>query len=265
MIIDFHTHVFPDRLAPRAVAALERSSGETAVLQATADALRASMREAGIDYALNLPIATKPEQTESINRFAEQVNGTQGLLSFGSVHPLCEDWRGALRRIRDAGLKGIKLHLDFQGLFVDDPRVVEVICEAGRLGLIVILHGGMDVSFRDLHRCTPERLTHILPDVRGTTLVIAHMGGYDYLDDVEKYLLRSELYIDTSATFGRSDEKQVARILRSFHPDRILFGSDSPWFGQRRTLDALRSLRLPEALERKILGENAARLLGIDR
>lgn len=261
MIIDFHTHIFPDKLAPRAVAALEKSGGGLAAIEATADALLTSMRKAGVDYSLNLPISVKPEQTESINRFAAEVNAREGLVSFGSVHPLDENWREALYGIREAGLPGIKLHPDFQGVFVDDPRMVEVMREAGKLGLMVLIHGGMDVSFPDLHRCTPERVFRILPQIGSVTLIVAHLGGYCYLDDVEKYLMDTEIYIDTSFTVGRFDEKQIDRILRSFSPEHILFGTDSPWEGQKEALSRLRALNLPEELEKKILGENAARLL----
>lgn len=266
MAIDFHTHIFPDKLAPRAVAALEQSGGAPAAIPGTMEALIDSMRRCGIDYSVNMPIASRPDQTPSINTFAIAVHQRReetGILSFGALHPLYEDWEGELQRIHDAGLPGIKLHPDFQGLFLDDPQMVRVMQAAAGLGLMILIHCGMDPSFPQLHRSTPERLYRILPALPGATVIAAHMGGYRYHDDVEKYLVGSPVYIDTSFTIGRFDDRQVRRILTNHDPDRILFGTDSPWDGQRKSVEDLMGLCLPEELNEKILWKNASRLLGL--
>lgn len=265
LVIDFHTHIFPDTLAPRAVGALERSSNTKSALGGTRRELIDSMAKNHIDFSVNMPIATRPDQAPSINRFAiEEVNGKEGLFSFGAIHPGLEGWRQELRRIKGAGLKGIKLHPDFQGLFLDDPAMVEVMREAAGLGLIILIHCGMDVSFPDLHRSTPERLHRILPQLEGAVLVAAHMGGYQYMDDVERYLVGKDVYIDTSYTIGKFPEEQIRRILTGHRPDRILFGTDSPWEDQGQSLSNLRALDLPQELEEAIEYKNAARLLGLD-
>lgn len=263
MVIDFHTHIFPDKLAPRAVGALEHSGNTKAAIEGSRQALVESMRRNGIGYSVNMPIASRPDQTVSINHFAIEANGKDGLLSFGAIHPGYPQWKEELRRIRDAGLKGIKLHPDFQGLFLDDPAMVEVMQEAASLGLVILIHCGMDVSFLELHRSTPERLHRILPQLQGATIVAAHMGGYSYLDDVERYLVGQDVYIDTSYTIGKFDEAQIRRILLGHRADRILFGTDSPWEGQGESLKKLRALGLPAELEERIEFANAAQLLGI--
>ena len=264
MVIDFHTHIFPDKLAPRAVGSLEKSSHTKAALGGSRQELIDSMRRNGIDYSVNMPIASRPDQTPSINRFAYEVQQKgEGLLSFGSVHPGFAGWKAQLREIRAAGLKGIKLHPDFQGLFLDDPSMVAVMREAADLGLMILIHCGMDVSFPDLHRSTPERLHRILPQLEGAAIVAAHLGGFRYLDDVEKYLVGKDLYIDTSYTIGKFDETQVRRILENHRPDRILFGTDSPWEDQGEAVAKLKALALPQDLEDAILYGNAARLLSL--
>ena len=100
MIVDFHTHAFPQKIAAGAIAALEASSKVPAYRDGTAESLVASMRSAGIDRSVLLPIATKPTQVTSVNRFAAECSGTNGIVSFGSVHPDCENWRKILRGIR---------------------------------------------------------------------------------------------------------------------------------------------------------------------
>lgn len=264
MVIDFHSHIFPDTLAPRAVGALERSSNTKSALGGARRELIASMKKNHIDLSVNMPIASRPDQASSINRFAiEEVNGREGLLSFGAIHPGMEGWRQELRRIRDAGLKGIKLHPDFQGLFLDDPAMVAVMREAADLGLIILIHCGMDVSFPNLHRSTPQRLHRVLSELEGAVIVAAHMGGYRYMDDVEQYLVGKDVYIDTSYTIGKFPEDQIRRILTTHRPDRILFGTDSPWEDQGKSLQNLRALALPQELEEAIEYKNAARLLGL--
>lgn len=262
MIIDFHCHVFPDKIAAKAVAGLEKSGGQKAFLNGTAAGLKASMKKAGVDYAVILPIATKPSQVPSINRFAMEQHGKDGILSFGSIHPDYDGWRDALKEIRAAGLPGIKLHPDFQGVFLDDPRMVAVMQEAGSLGLMVLIHGGYDVSFPDVHRSTPKRLAAILPELSGVTLIAAHLGGYGYLDDVERYLVGKDLYLDTSFVIGKFDQRQIERIIRSHPRDRVLFGTDSPWDGQGEGILGVQSLALEDKWKQQILGENAAALLG---
>ena len=261
MIVDFHCHVFPDKIAAKAVAGLEQSGGQKAFLDGTVAGLKASMKKAGVDYAVILPIATKPSQVPSINRFAIEQHGKDGVVSFGSVHPAYGGWKETLQEIRAACLPGIKLHPDFQGVFLDDPGMVEVMQEAGRLGLMVLIHGGYDVSFPHVHRSTPKRLASILPELSGVTLVAAHLGGYGYLDDVERYLVGKDLYLDTSFVIGKFCQSQIERIIRSHPAGRVLFGTDSPWDGQAEGIAGVRSLDLPEGLKEQILGENAAALL----
>lgn len=270
-VIDFHTHIFPDKLAPKAIAALEHSGGVKAATQGTKESLKRSMTQGGVDFSLNLPIASRPDQVQSINQFAIALNQEGlslreqggGILSFGAIHPLYEDWKQELRRLQSAGIKGIKLHPDFQGFFLDDEPMVAVMEEAASLGLMILIHCGMDVSFPDIHRSTPERLHRILPRLQGATIIAAHLGGYRYLDDVERLLVGSDVYIDTSFTIGQFDEGQIKRILQNHRPDHILFGTDSPWEDQGKAVAALRALGLPASLEQAILWENGAKLLGL--
>ena len=67
MIIDFHTHTFPDELADRAVGTLAHSGGIHNYLDGRVDSLKESMKKAGIDYSVLLPVATKPNQCDTIN------------------------------------------------------------------------------------------------------------------------------------------------------------------------------------------------------
>lgn len=264
-ITDFHTHCFPDKLAPHAVASLEQSSGGKAFLDGTKGALKASMQRAGIACSVLLPIAVKPQQTHTINTVAIENDKEGCFASFGSVHPEYEDWQGELARIKNAGLKGIKLHPDFQEIFLDDPKTVQVMRAAADMGLLITIHGGMDVSYPEVHRSTPQRLSRILPELRGARIICAHSGGFRYLDDVEELLLgKEEIYIDTSFSIGQQgmDIKQLERIYKNIDPTHLLFGTDSPWDDQQAAVKAFLALNLPDKTKEAALCTNAVRLLG---
>lgn len=264
MIIDLHTHCFPDKIAKLAIESLELSSNTKAVLNGSVTALSEASQKAGVDINVIMPIATKPAQTPTINRAAIENNKRKGFMSFGSVHPDYEDWRGELQRIRDAGLKGIKLHPDFQDMFIDDPKMVAVMAEAAELGLIVTIHGGVDVSYLDVHHSTPKRLYKVLPQLKGAKIIVAHSGGYQYLDDVKKYLVGiDEVYIDTSYSLGFMEEDKLREVYMSMNPEHIVFGTDTPWADQGETIRRLKAMDLPQDLKEKIFYKNAVRLLGL--
>ena len=245
-VIDFHTHIFPDKLAPKAIAALEHSGGGKGSHARHKGIPQAIYDAGGCGFFAQPAHRLPPDQVQSINQFAIALNQEGlslreqggGILSFGAIHPLYEDWKQELRRLQSAGIKGIKLHPDFQGFFLDDEPMVAVMEEAASLGLMILIHCGMDVSFPDIHRSTPERLHRILPRLQGATIIAAHLGGYRYLDDVERLLVGSDVYIDTSFTIGQFDEGQIKRILQNHR--RIIFCSAPTLLGRIRVRRWLR-------------------------
>ena len=188
-IIDFHTHTFPEKLAHVAIASLEKSSSTKASLDGTNAALLSSMKKYGIEKSVLMPIAVKPGNSHTINTCAIENNKIPGFVSFGSVHPLEENYIEELERIKKAGLPGIKLHPDFQKVFIDAPETVAVMRAAADMGLLITIHSGMDVSFPELHRSTPKRLASVLPQLKGAKIICAHSGGYRYNDDVLELLV----------------------------------------------------------------------------
>ncbi len=263
-IIDFHTHTFPHRLAPGAIGSLEKSSGTKAVLDGTNESLLSSMKRAGVSASVLMPIAVKPGNSHTINNCAVENNKIQGLISFGSVHPHDTDFISELERIKKAGLKGIKLHPDFQRVFIDDDETVAVMRAAADMGLLITIHSGMDVSFPELHRSTPRRLARVLPELKGARIICAHSGGYRYNDDVLEYLVgHEEIYIDTSYSIGQPqmDKDKLIRIYKETDPSHILFGTDSPWDDQAKAIRDIMELPLSDKLKEMIMHENAERLL----
>lgn len=267
MIIDFHTHIFPEKIAARTIAQLEQVSDTKAFTDGTLASLKSSMEEAQIDLSVILPVVTKPGQFASINQYAKEISlsefkeDTCNLLSFGGIHPDTEHYKEEIDRISDMGLKGIKLHPDYQEVFIDDIRYMRIIDRAVEKGLLVSVHGGLDVGLQEVVHCTPDRVLNVINSIDTHQLIIAHAGGYAYWDEVEELLVGSNLYFDTGYTFGRISDEQLLRIISNHGADKILFATDSPWSGQKEDVAYLRNMMLPEEEKELIFWKNAWKLL----
>lgn len=263
MVIDIHVHTFPEKIASRAVTALAASSSLKPACDGTAQALSEAMRCDGIDLSVMQPIATSPRNVVKLNDAAIENDRLDGFLSFGAMHPAFDDIKGELKRIKEAGIKGVKLHPDFQHIFLDDERCVKVIRACAELDLIVLIHGGLDISYPEKNRSTPGQLAAILPRCPGAKIIFAHLGGYGYFSQAIRCLSQTGIYIDTSAIHPTFPASLVYDAVKAFGADRVLFGSDSPWASQGECADMIRSLPLTEGEKERILGANAVQLLGL--
>lgn len=267
MIVDFHTHIFPEKIAAKTIAQLENRAHIKACGDGLEEGLVNSMKAAGVDVSVVLPVVTKPEQFAAINKFAAHLNEKYSdrqtrLWSFGGIHPDSPDYKKELRTVKELGLLGIKLHPDYQDTHFDDIRYMRILDYASEIGLVSIVHAGVDVGFPDNVRCTPKQIRRVLDEVAPKNLVLAHYGGFDMWEDVDELLAGRDVYLDTAFIDGYLDKEMFLRILRKHGADRILFATDHPWSGQKETLDYLRELPIPQEDLNKILGQNAEKLIG---
>lgn len=282
MIIDFHTHTFPEELAARAVSKLAKSARSLNYLDGTARDLKRSMKEAGVDYSLLLPVVTRPGQQADINRIAAETNRHSeetGLLSFGGIHPENEDYRRILKSLAEQGVKGVKIHPVFQNVSIDDIRFQRIIACASENDMIVITHAGYDIGFPGNDLASVPRIAKMLDIVKPEKFVLAHMGGWECWDQVEELIAGRKVWLDTAFSLlpiepapgtARSPEEdpplsqvQFLRMVEKQGADRILFGTDSPWSGQGEVIRAIRESGLDGEAQEAVLGGNAARLLGL--
>lgn len=282
MIIDFHTHTFPDKVAATAIPKLSQTGQICPFTDGTNNGLIASAKSAGINYSLLLPVATTPKQVASINASACKINHTQfssGLLSFASIHPHSEDWREELMRIAGLGFKGIKIHPVYQQVDICDIHYLRILSKAAELGLMVVTHSGIDLGYPEALNCTPQKIRSAIDAVPNVTLICAHMGGWLMWEEAIEYLADTHVYLDTSfstcsfaeleAGYHSSKYKKTIdtdlflKFVNRFGADRLLFGSDSPWGDQKENLDSIRALPLSQEEKEKILGGNARKLLSL--
>ncbi len=266
MIIDFHTHCFPDALAEKALSRLAGISGIPYYTAATRDDNLAAMANMGIDRAVVFNIATNPRQTVKVNDFAiETAERYPMLIPFGSVHPDCETAliRSELNRLKAAGIKGIKLHPDYMAHPIDDECYAPIFAACCELDLLVSTHAGWDFYSPDFIHATPERIAKVLTAYPDLKLVAAHMGGYRLADEVLRYLVGKRVWFDTSLLALAEEREPLREILASHDPDKLLFATDTPWSRINDELAALDELVDDRMLREKILHKNAEALLGL--
>ncbi len=294
MIIDFHTHVFPNNLAGRAVEKLSISGNIRNYTDGTHGDLVKSMQRAGIDYSVLLPVATKPTQTRDINRIAIEENeysSETGIISFGAIHPDNEDYKEILKELVDNHVKGVKIHPVFTRTYIDNLRYERIISAASELGLIILTHGGYDISYPGADFVTPNHIVKMINDVMPEKMVLAHMGGWGCYDQVLDLCAgrpeKGSLYLDTSFSYYPlrpseylTDESRAelssdnqkynqlsfnlfCQIVRTIGADHVLFGTDSPWSDQKESVDLLRQSGLNEQELSLVLYGNAQKLLNL--
>ena len=266
MVVDFHTHAFPDKLAERAVPHLYELGGMPPKSDGKISGLIDTMDKDGVDISVVLSIATKPEQETNVNNFAISLLENPRIIPFGSVFPGSATAMSELERLKNAGVKGIKMHPEYQDFYIDEDRVKLVYKKCAELGLLVLLHCGGDVAYRPPYHGTPVLIEKIVSEFCDTTFIAAHMGGYDLWKDFANTVKpHDNLYIDTSMTNTEAqlDNEIGLKIFETHGVEKFLFGSDSPWERHCKSMEKLYSYGFSEEVNNKILGENAVKLLGI--
>lgn len=277
MIIDFHTHIFPDKIAAAAVGKLQEAGQIPAWCDGTAAGLLSSMEEALITHSVLLPVATNPLKLASMNNASIAQLGQEGFIPFGAMHPDAPDWKEELNRLYAEGIKGIKIHPVYQDVDIDDIRYLRILDHAAGLGLVTVMHSGDDIGFPGVVRCSPEMTRNALDQLGKIPLVLAHMGGWKNWNRVADCLADSGVYLDTAFSLGElrplspqcytRKECQLltgeafCALVRAFGSERVLFGTDSPWSCQQESLHAIRALSLTPEEQDNILFRNAKALL----
>lgn len=264
MKIDFHTHIYPDRVALSTVDAVCERSGIDAYTDGTLDGLKQSMKTAGIDLSVVAAVATKPQQVESIQRWLRTIR-QPGIEAMAAMHPADPLSSQQMESLKNEGFRGFKLHPDYQDFYVDDPRMFPVYERAAAQGMFILFHAGMDRGLPHPVHGTPERLGALHRAVPELCIIAAHFGGEDAWEESAAHLLGQDIYLDTSFVLRKMPGAFRERFFKEHPSDRLIFASDSPWTDQGEELRFLLQLPfLSESDKEKICFSNAARLLGLE-
>ncbi len=263
MLIDFHTHCFPDNLALKAIPHLSHiSGGLEPYTDGTVSGLKNSMEKSNIDISVVLNIATNAHQQTKVNDFAASINDNKTIFSFGSVHFESPNALEELERIKAMGLKGVKLHPDYQGFEVDDPKMKPIYKKISALGLICVFHSGRDYGFQPPYKNTPEKMLKAYSWF-SSPVINAHWGGVDCYEETLKLLAGTDMYFDTSFGYSMMPKYYAQKIYEKHGADKMVFGTDTPWHTAQMEMRLINSLEISDSDKEKIFHKNAEKLLGI--
>jgi hypothetical protein len=207
-------------------------------------------------------VATSPEQVYIINDFMSNASkASKGFFTcLAALHPGMTEAEldAELDRAEALGLRGIKLHPDFQRFRIDD-RAVYKIYERAEGRFPILFHTG-DKRY-DFSK--PAYLAKVLQDFPKLTAIGAHFGGWSEWGDVGCLAGFDNLYIDTSSSLYELDYTRAKEIIAMFGAERVMFGTDYPMWDADGELAHIEALGLSEREKQLILYKNAARLYGL--
>ena len=259
MIIDFHAHIYPEKIAEKATMAVGTFYGDAPMAwHGRAQELIESGSRIGVEKYIVHSVATKPEQVESINNFIiSACEKYPQFIGFATMHQDFENFEAELDRVYKAGLRGLKLHPDFQKFQCDMEKMDAVYNKCAALNIPVLFHAGdcrYDFS-------GPARIAHILEKHPDLIVIAAHFGGYTEWDEAIKHLVGKNVYFDTSSTLWKCPLEKANKMLKEHGIDKFLFGSDFPMWDHEDEMTRFNKLDLNEEERQKVLYENGAALL----
>lgn len=257
-IVDAHAHIFPSKIAVKATENVGAFYDIGMRYVGSPENLIESGQAIGVQKYIVHSVATTPGQVSTINAFiAEQCREHPEFIGFGTIHPGVEDVQAEVDNIVALGLKGVKLHPDFQRFNIDDDCAMPIYeCIAGKLPLL------MHMGDERYEYSRPRRLAVVLDRFPELDCIAAHFGGYTAWDEALEYLQPRRCWADTCSTMGFVNDYDYMRMLVSkWGTERLLFGTDFPMWDHAEELERFNKLGITgEALE-NVMGKNAMALL----
>ncbi len=261
-IIDAHCHVYPEKIALKAVEAIGSFYGIPVRCPGTPGGLAEEHGKAGISHAVIHSVATAPQQVRSINRFiaAAMKENPDRFTGLGTLHPRAEDVRADIEDLIALGLHGVKLHPDFQRFRLDDPVCETMFSICQEMDLPVLIHTGdprYDFS-------NPDRLVPVLKRFSRLRVIGAHFGGWSLWEEAaEKLSGFAQMCVDTSSSLYAMTPEAGTRLVRIWGAERCIFGTDYPMWDTAEELKRFHEMKLTAAEEEQILWKTAARVYRI--
>lgn len=276
-IFDAHIHVQPWHMVkPEALALIDDPSHANAKdVLSSPDSLLRFLDAEGVERACLINYVSP-----DVMGFTREVNDwiadytrdhRDRLIPVGSVNPLHElDVRGEIRRVLDLGIGMIKIHPPHQLFSPNGYRgelwqLAEIYRECEERGIPVMFHTGTSIFPRARNVfADPMPIDDVASDFPRLPIILAHSGRPLY-GETALFLARrhANVHLEVSGIPPKSLPKYVPRLASM--ADKVLWGTDWPSPGVisiRRNVEEFRGLELGEAVERKVLWENATRLFG---
>ncbi len=254
-IIDTHAHIFPEKIASAAVSNVGGFYGiDPMAHKGTSEDLLEAGGAIGTSKYLVFSTATTPKQVESIHNFImKECECHPEFVGAGTMHKDYENFETEIKRIKEAGMKGIKLHPDLQKFAIDDEKMMPVYEVLESLGMFVITHAG-DPRYTFSNPTQVARVASSFPKM---PIIAAHMGGWGVWDEARELLPRFEnIFVDTCSTYSFAEAETLMKSINAFDSEKIFFATDYPMWDPKSEFEKILSLNLPEAFLEKILSTN---------
>jgi len=257
-IIDFHAHIYPEKIAAKAIASIGEFYQIPMQKDGTAESLIASGKSCGIGRFVVFSAAAVPGQVMAINDYiAATCREHPAFTGFGTLHRDMENPRDEIERLIGLGLRGLKFHPDMQRFNIDDERMMDIYAAVeGRLP--VIFHTG-DYRYPFSH---PVRLARVLDNFPKLCAVATHFGGWSMFDIAYDCFLTRRCYFDVSSSLPFIGLRRAAELIHSYGAERFLFGSDYPMWDPAVCLEEFMRLDITDNEKEQILWKNAGEILG---
>ncbi|MBO4355891.1 MAG: amidohydrolase family protein [Clostridia bacterium] len=256
-IIDFHTHIFPEKIAGKATEFISNFYDIGTDYVGSSSMLLEKGRKAGITDFVVLPVVMKAEQTHRINEFIlEECALHKEFFGFGTLHIDTPDLEKEMEYISENDFKGLKFHPDMQKFAIDDPKMMEIY-DYMQGKLPILFHCG-DPRYDYSH---PSKVKRILKDFPKLTVIAAHLGGWSMYDTAEDYLKDTDCYFDISSSLAYMSPEKAAEHVRRYGSERVLFGTDFPLWDYPIEMERFEKLPLSDDEKENIYFKNALRLL----
>lgn len=278
MIVDFHTHVFPEEILRSRESYAKRDPwfaecyGNPRSRAVDASALIASMDRAGIDMSVVCGFCWRDPGLcafhndyiiDVVRRYPNRLVGLAVVQPAKGAGVMAE-----LQRCLSAGLRGVgELNADAQGFGLDDFTLLEpMVSTLVDAGALMLLHTSEPVGhlYPGKGNADPRVVYRFISRFPNLKLICAHWGGglpfYELMPEVAA-TAKNVLY-DTAASTLLYDMSVFRLAADMVGHHKILFGTDYPLLRQDNFLNRVRGLELPGPTLNAILGDNALRLLG---
>ena len=263
-IFDAHCHIYPESIAMKAVEGIHQFYDRLPfkTFDGTTGTLLRIGQAAGISRFLVHSVATAPRQVSGINRFiASEVSLSGGAFTgLGTLHPDSEHPEQDFGELVSLGLRGVKLHPDFQRFEADSPKAMCIYGLCAEAGLPVLVHTG-DSRF---DYSNPNRIANVLRFFPKLRFIGAHFGGWSVWDEAVRLLSGFDnIMVDTSSTFYATGLEKGRELIRIWGADRVMFGADYPMWDPQPEIQRLTDMRLTEDEYRRVFWDNAVSVFGL--
>jgi uncharacterized protein len=254
MLIDFHTHCYPDNVWPKVAAAISGRYGNKVDNAGTISGLEENMRVAGVDLAVVQPVANQPKHVASVNEWAQSVREKhKNMLFFAAIHPGVDDPYSVVCSLAEKGFPGVKMQPNAGGYYPDSRECFEIYRALKENDMILLTHVGDELKpFEPLYS-HPRYFRNVLDSFPDLKIILAHLGGYNTWDDLDMILGYRNAYFDTAMSC-EIGEKEFLGLIERIGIDRVLFGTDFPWYDMNKAVD----------YTREVLGDKAERLFSVN-